>query len=137
MPNGWQLIGQDSLFSLEPNQCDLRLVGIAIPAKATPGRYRLTYLVRDRKNPEVKAQYEAEVVVTSVVKLEIIPENIPQRVLAGDEYCAEFEISFRGNTPSLVNLDIISSKEFPVHPNHQQLLMQPGESKQIITIQEL
>jgi len=133
LPQGWQVIIEDSLFSLMPEQRDLRLIGIAIPADASPGRYGLTYVAKDRTSAS-NSRYETDVVVLPVVKLDIMPIDVPQRVLAGHEYSALFQIANRSNTPCIVTLDIESSAGFPAHLSHSQLHTQPNESYLITAI---
>lgn len=129
LPDDWQLVTQDSLFSLGPGAHDLRLICLAVPARASPGRYPLGYIAKDRGDSAVHGGCETEVVVLPVIKLEIIPGEAPVRVIAGDEYRIQFQVINRSNIPCSISLEIQSSEALPVSLSSSGILSQPGESK--------
>jgi hypothetical protein len=134
LPEGWQLIARDSLFSLQPTQCDLRLLGISVPARIPPGSYRLTYVVKDRTATEIRGQCETEVVILPVAELNITPSMVPARILAGEDYSALFRIEHHGNTPTLLALNTRNSSGFPVFLSDSIILVQPSEIVQVTAI---
>ncbi|MBM3324752.1 MAG: hypothetical protein FJY66_03705, partial [Calditrichaeota bacterium] len=132
LPDGWRLIARDTSFVLQPHESDLRVFGIAIPALTLPGCQKIVYFARDKSDSAAFGQCVTEVTVLPVIKLKITPREVPKRILAGENYSAQFQIDHLGNDPMLINLDVRSSLGSAVCLSSAQIGILPGESVQIV-----
>lgn len=129
LPEGWQPLIQDTLFSLAPAAKDLRLMAISVPLQAPPGRYKVIYLVQDYGDSSSTASAETDVLVLPIFKLDVIARETPRRVIAGEDYMAQFEVTSRCNSACTVTAQVLSTNNLPVVLSDTAWLAQPGQSK--------
>lgn len=103
LPEGWNDLAKEQPFRVEPNNSDIRLISVYIPAKSSPGNYRIQYRINnvDRKD---SAQIELPVRIAAVKKLKVSLLNSPSYVLAGDVIRASFIIENQGNSSEWIKL---------------------------------
>src|SRR5207253_298941 len=102
---GWRKIApQDFPFTLRARSEEIRLVAIAVPASASAGRFEIAYSVQSRRNYSLADSAKFEAVILSVSKLELIIEDRPSVVVAGDDFEAKLRLSNRGNSAVRVAL---------------------------------
>ena len=136
LPEGWQLITREFPFQLGPGKREVRLVSFFVPLTALAGRYQLTYSVKDRRDYGVSDEDRVEIVVLPVARLEIIKEEIPRSVIAGEEYQARFLITNLSNARSRIALDIKSSAGYPARADISEFLLAPGARQKVtLTVQ--
>jgi len=131
LPAGWKPISTEFPFVLGPQQSDIRVVSIFVPLSTLAGKYSITYRVSDRQFPSIGDLYSITVVVLPVSKLEVKLLEVPQFVIAGDQYKASFVILNLGNGPVTVSPKIESGKDYPAIPDTGEVPLKPGESKTI------
>lgn len=131
LPDNWQLVTKDVLFSLGPGLHTVRITGIHVPASTLPSKYTLTYRVRDLNHPECGDQHSLFVEVRPIVAIDLFVRHAPPRVEAGSNYSVEFEIIHRGNSAAQFDLSALSTSGFRVKLDSGQVNLLPGESRQI------
>ncbi len=131
LPDGWKLIAPEFPFPLEPQQSDLRLVSFFVPSTAIVGKHEITYFVRDREVPSTSSQYSVTVVVLPVPRLEVGLLNIPDYVIAGEDYSVTFVVVNEGNVTEAVRLNIESDPAYPAVADTPAFELAPGESKSV------
>lgn len=97
LPEGWQLITQEFSFELSPNESDVRLVSFFIPQGVLAGSYEITYTVRDQKTPFISDWHSITVEVLPVAGLEVKLLEVPEYIIAGEEYSSHFIIMNQSN----------------------------------------
>ena len=103
LPEGWNDLAKEQPFRVGPNNSDIRLISVYIPAKAQPGNYRIKYRVSN-VNTNDSAQIELPVRIAVVKKLKVSLFNTPSYVLAGDVIKASFVIENQGNSSEWIKL---------------------------------
>ena len=134
LPEGWRLITGEFPFELGAGKRDVRLVSFAVPITALAGRYQLIYAVKDRRNYGIRDEDRIEIVVLPVARLEIIRGEIPERVIAGEEYQANFLVTNGSNARTRIVVDIKSSEGYPATANiapDSEFFLTPGASQRI------
>ncbi len=134
LPEGWQPLVQSPRFSLQPQSYDLRLWCISVPAAAPSGRYALTYSVHSASDSVRLGYAEAGVNVAGVIRLEATTDPVPERIVAGEEYCAHLRITNRGNAPCVIVLEPSLSASCQIELNRTQLTIEPNTSD-TVTVQ--
>ena len=129
LPQGWRNVTADSVFFLAPQEREVRLLCIAIPAAAAPGAYSLNYAVRDRRDGIAVADTVIRVEVLPVLKIDLAIRDAPRRVLAGEEFAVRFEISSRGNIPCTVSVHVQTSAGVPVRISEDRVTLEPGQRR--------
>jgi len=129
LPQGWRNVTADTLFSLAPDEREVRLLCIAIPAAASPGTYLLNYAVRDRQDGLVAVDAAFAVEVLPVLKIEIAVLDAPRRVLAGEEFAVRFEISSHGNIRCGVSVQAQTTAGLPVRLSENRVTLEPGQHR--------
>lgn len=125
------LITQDFPFELNPNETDTKLVSFFIPQTAIAGKYEITYIIKDKKYPEIRDISTAYVIVLPVSKLEVKLLESPDYVIAGEEYNASFIITNLGNTEYTISAELASSENLPFALDAEKFMLGPGRSKKI------
>lgn len=131
LPEGWSLITKDFPFELGPNVSDTKLVSFFVPQATLAGRYEITYIVTDRKNPSVRDFYTIYVVVLPVIKLEAKLLDAPESVIAGKNYQASFVIANQSNMESSIRIKVADGDNLPFVIDADTFKLAPGESRKV------
>lgn len=134
LPEGWRLISGNFPFELGAGKTDVRLVSFVVPITTPAGRYEIIYTVKDQNNIKIRDEDRIEIVILPVARLEIIKRDVPERVIAGKKYHADFLVINRSNVRTLIALDINSSEGYPAVTNiapHSRFLLAAGTSQKI------
>lgn len=91
-PPGWRLLAEPGTFRLSPGASEIRLLSVYVPVTTLAGRYPLLYRVEDSRQRGVADQAPIEVTVRPVLQLEVRPETVPERVIAGKTYTAVLQV---------------------------------------------
>ncbi|HDZ69341.1 MAG TPA: hypothetical protein ENH43_02860, partial [Phycisphaerales bacterium] len=132
LPRGWTLITKDFPFELNPNESDTRLVSFFVPQTTLVGKYKITYVIKDRKYPSISDSYTTYCLVLPVSKLQAELLESPKFVIAGEEYRASFVVTNQGNTEYTVNTKINSGKNIPYITDAEKFTLAPGQSKTVV-----
>ena len=98
LPKGWPLILPLASFVLPPQGTTTRLLSFQVPLNASEGSYRLAYSVVADKDPSVRDFEEFDVTVLPLEKTDLMVENQPDSLMAGDEFEIAARLVNSGNT---------------------------------------
>ncbi len=108
------------------------MVNFFVPETTSQGRYKIKYLVHDRKYPSVYDFYTIDVVVLPAKPEKKQPE-ISQYVVAGEEYKICFLIINKSETEDIIYVSVDSSENVPFTVDTNNFRLGPSQSK-IITV---
>ena len=130
-PDRWYSIIEEFPFRLDAQRSDIRLVSFFIPQSTMAGKYTVTYYVSDRNSPAVGDFHTIHLIVKPVVRVVARLLEAPERVIAGDEYHCTFSIENASNVENHVTLSVKSGEDIPFTLETSELVLEPGESKQV------
>ncbi len=132
LPAGWQKIAPaDAPFTIEAGQEQVRVLALAVPVTAASDRYPIVYRVTSRRDYNRSDAADFEVRVLPVAKLELLVEDKPAVVIAGDEYEVGLRLVNRGNTTETVRLEIASTPNFPVTNDTSEVILAPASTQKL------
>ena len=130
LPENWRKIApQDLPFTLPAGGEEVRLVAIAVPATATAGRFEIAYNVQSLRDPSLADSINFAAVILSISKLELVVEEKPSVVVAGDDFEARLRLVNRGNSAARVALSVKSSPEESATVESPALTLESGASQ--------
>lgn len=110
LPDGWRLVAPPGRVALAPGDHEVTLIGVAPPDGAWPRCLPLRYRVRHASEPEgsptVLATASRPLCVASRPGLEARMLDVPEQVIAGDEYRVRLRVSNTGNVPVGAGIDL-------------------------------
>lgn len=110
MPADWQAVVQPTSFPLDPQQAVVRLVAFLVPGNTAAGSYRITYSVMSRRDYGIRDSDTITIVVRPVARLELLLEEKPDSVIAGETYQISFRVINRSNSTLMVTIRATSSQ---------------------------
>jgi hypothetical protein len=128
LPPGWQVLSADTAFTLAIGKSETRLVAFVVPAQASPGCYSVSYTVFGEA-PEARGGCDFLIEVLPVFKLEVSTGVAPRRIIAGENFNADFEVTNHGNTECSIRLEAQNSEGDPVNLSDSEIIASPGESR--------
>jgi len=131
LPQGWVPITKDFPFELNPNETNTKLVSFFVPQTILAGKYKITYVIKDRKYPAVRDFYTVDVVVLPYSKLEVKLLESPMYVIAGEEYRSSFVVTNLSNTEYTINIKISSGENIPCVIDAEKFTLLPRQSKTV------
>lgn len=131
LPEGWRLITPAFPFRLAPKATEIRVVSFFIPQTALADKYEITYRVKSIRYPSISSITRVFVAVLSVTKLQAKLLEIPEHVIAGDDYEARFLVINESNTVRAVIIKVQSSQELPYTVEPEKFKLVPGESRKV------
>lgn len=135
LPAGWQEIVSDELsFKLKAGEQRVRIFAFLVPLTSPAGRYSIGYSVRSQRDYSVTDEDTLSVVVLPVVELEILVQDKPEAVIAGEAYVVKLRLLNRGNSKTDVKLRIKSNPDYGVEMEPSEAALKAGEH-QIIRIE--
>ena len=135
LPEGWLPITGEFPFKLDPEKSEVQLISFFVPQTALTGSYEITYLVRDRAFPSISDRHSITVVVLPLAKLKVEILEVPEYVIAGENYQSCFMIVNEGNIAITVGLEIESGNDYPASAEVIKFQLIPAESrKAIVTV---
>lgn len=133
LPAGWQQIAPTPIpFSLKGKAQHVRLVAFAVPNACPSGRYHIKYIARSRTDHSLGDGGSFSVVVLPFSRLELVLEDKPQMVIAGEAYSVKVRLANRGNGANRFQLSLKSSPEYPVRPPGASILLPPNASTALV-----
>jgi hypothetical protein len=134
LPVGWHsIVSRDFPLKLKPREQQICVVAFLVPLASPAGRYQISYSLRSQRDYSIADKDTISVLVLPVGKLELLAEDKPERVLAGQGYQVGLRLTNRGNYQVKVRLQIKSNPEYPMKMESSELALEPGNS-QVITL---
>lgn len=128
LPVGWQKIVSDGFSArLKPGERGVRLVAFLVPEGSPAGLYHIIYTARSGWDYENTASDSISVVVLPVAKLEIILEQKPKAVIAGEIYEVKLRLVDKGNYTTTVKLRAKSNPAYPVKIEPSEVSLHDGK----------
>lgn len=130
LPVGWQDMASDGLSTrLRPGEQGVRLVAFLVPEGSPAGLYHVVYTVRSGWDYKVTDSDSISVLVSSVVKFEIMVEEKPEAVTAGETYHVRLSLLDKGNDKTRVKLNVKSNPSYPVRIEPSELSLDGGKPR--------
>jgi hypothetical protein len=135
LPPTWQkVVSDEPSFTLKAGEFQVRIMAFLVPLSASAGRHRIRYSATSQRDYTIVDSDSLSVVVLPVVKLEVLVENKPEVVIAGDAYRVALRLLNLSNSRVDAELKIRSSPDYPVKLEPSEMALDVGES-QIIRVE--
>ncbi len=122
-PEGWDHLGVPAGLALAPGEDEVVFLTVAVPRTAPAGSYRVRLWARWEHG---EAQAEAEVRVTAVAAVELLPPR-GEAVGPGDAVSYDLVLVNRGNVLDRFSADASSAHGWPVRVEPREMNLRPGE----------
>ena len=130
LPAGWQeIISDEPLLKLKPDEQKVRVVAFLVPHTSSAGRYQIRYSVRSQSDYSIVGSDSISVVVLPVIKLQILVEEKPEVVIAGEAYQVRLRLVNRGNSKTDVRVKMKSTPDYPVSMKPSEIALEAGKSQ--------
>lgn len=126
LPADWQLVAANPGFALPAAAQDLRLICVAIPPHAPPGRYRLEYSACSASDPLAACSAATIVTVLPWIRLEAELGSPPQRIISGEQCSIPLRIRNYGNTACEIVLTPAASTQVSAALNRNRVTLAAG-----------
>ena len=135
LPAGWQeIVSEEFALKLKPGERQLRVVAFLVPVTSPAGRHQISYSVQSHRDLNIADSDSIEVVVLPVTKLQILVEEKPEVVIAGEAYEVRLRLVNKGNSEIDVRLKMKSTPDYPVSVKPPEIALESGKS-QIIRLE--
>lgn len=132
LPQGWQPITPASSFVLARAISQVRLIAFAVPRSAPAASYTVTYAVRSQRDYAIQDADSVTVSVLPAGKLDLLLEEKPDTVLAGDDYQAKVRLLNRGNSTLKVGLRVNGETGLLARVEPAKVELAPGRSSVVV-----
>jgi hypothetical protein len=133
LPPGCQKIAPPDLpFWVETGGQIVRVLAVLVPANMPAGRFEMHYAAQSRRDPSSSGSVDLAIQVTPVDNLELIVEQRPDMVFAGDTYPVKLRVTNHGNSRISVQLTHRSSLGFAVNADAAAFALEAGASREIV-----
>jgi len=135
LPAGWQeIVSEEFPLKLKPAERQLRVVAFLVPLTSPAGRHQISYSVQSQRDLNIADSDTIEVVVLPMTKLDILVEQKPEVVIAGEAYEVRLRLVNKGNSETDGRLKIKSTPAYPVSMKPSKIALEAGGS-QIIRLE--
>ncbi len=132
LPPDWRLvIPRPQTFTFGPSEQSTVLLTFLVPGKIVADTYTITYTVERIGQPGVAASQALAVTVNPLVRIEMLPIDVPDAIIAGEEYTATLRVTNRGNSNTNIYFSVASSPSYDVSINPRKASFAPGESQNV------
>ena len=131
LPSGWQPITPVATFPLARGESVMRLAAFTVPEGAPGGSYDVRYDVRERQRPGPLITQTLRVTVRAVPRVQVVPLESPDFVVAGASYSSAFLIRNAGNAAVAVTWRVRGRGGVRAQPAEGSLSLERGESKRV------
>jgi predicted porin len=133
LPAGWQeIVAEQFTLKLKAEEQHVRVVAFLVPLTSPAGRYHIRYSISSQRDYSISDSDSLSVVVLPVIKLEILVEDKPEMVIAGQTYQVRLRPVNKGNNKTDLKLKLKSNLDYPVKMDPSQIALEAGESQIII-----
>jgi hypothetical protein len=130
LPDGWQEIASDEFsLRLKPDQQQVRVVAFFVPLTSPAGSHQISYSVRSQRDYNIIDSDSIAVVVLPILKLEILVEDSPEIVIAGETYKVGLLLVNKGNSKTNIKLQAKSHPVYPVEIEPSEITLEAGKSQ--------
>ena len=98
LPPEWQMITPLAPFRIRPLERQVKIIAFSVSAASPGGRYELIYSVKCQRDYGISDSDTLSVVVLPKSKIELLLEEKPQTVIAGEVFPLRVRLLNRGNT---------------------------------------
>lgn len=134
LPSGWQLVTPTLPLRLRPGESQIKILAFSIPSTAPGGRYDLYYSLRSQRDYGIADNDVLTIVVLPMTKLELIVEDRPQTIIAGEVAIFRARLLNRSNTAATIQVQIRSSPNYPYKIDYPKFTLEAGKS-QIVKVE--
>jgi hypothetical protein len=128
LPAGWEEIISDQFpFKLAPQEERVRVVAFLVSHTSPAGDYHISYSITSQKDYNITDSDSMSVVILPSIKLEILVEDKPEVVVAGEAYEVRFRLVNKGNSSVRSMLKAKSTPTFPLEMEPSQVSLEAGE----------
>ncbi|MGB8658036.1 MAG: porin [Candidatus Zixiibacteriota bacterium] len=132
LPAGWQkIVSSESLLKLKSKEKQVSLAAFFVPATASAGRYQVGYGVQSQGDSSITGSDTMWVTVLPLVKLEILIEESPEAVTAGESYQVGLRVLNGGNCTVPVGIRTKSIPDCPVEIEPGRAILAAGQSQRV------
>lgn len=129
LPEGWQtVVSQEFPFRLKAREEGVRIAVFFVPPAAPSGSYEITYTVRSQKNYDITDVENFKVVALPLVKLEVLAEEVPETIIAGDSFSVRLRLINRGNAETKIELEKKGNFDWPIKVEPGEIVIGAGKS---------
>ncbi len=130
LPAEWQILVPDgNPFTLPANGREVKVIAFSVPVTAPAGIYTVTYSIRSRRDYGITDSDSFSVAVLPVLKLQVIIEDKPEVVIAGDTYDIKARLINRGNSKQTVTIEIKGTQDYHMKIEPAEVALNPGKSQ--------
>lgn len=130
LPAGWQeIVSEEFPLMLKPEERQLRVVAFLVPVTSPVGRHQISYSVQSQRDLSIADSDTIAVVVLPVIKSEILVEEKPEMVIAGEVYEVRLRLVNKGNSETDVRVKIKSTPDYPVSMKPSEIALKAGRSQ--------
>ena len=115
-------------FNLTAGAQQARLIAFSVPLNAPAGSYRISHAVRGSQNAALFGDRNFTVRILPVHKIDIIVEDKPEFVIAGQPINIQIRVVNRGNSLSRIKTDLRGNLDYPVAPKGTVQTLVAGQS---------
>ncbi|MBT3169486.1 MAG: carboxypeptidase regulatory-like domain-containing protein [Candidatus Cloacimonetes bacterium] len=131
LPENWRLLTTDEKFDVAAKGSDIRIVSFYVPENMPTGKYDVTYLAEAERYKYLNVSDFETIYIEILPKTEIkiLPNILPEFVIAGKEYSASFIILNNSNQENKISVKMDSWNEFTCFYDRKPFILKAGESK--------
>lgn len=134
LPAGWQLVTPTLPLRLRPRESQVKILAFSVPASSPGGRYELYYSLRSQRDYGISDSDTFSVVVLPMTRLELLVEEKPQTIIAGEPAVFRARLLNRSNTTAKIRFEVKSSPDYPFKMDYSEFVLDPGKS-QVVKIE--
>lgn len=132
LPANWPLVLPLSSFVLPAGGSTTRLVSFQVPVNAREGSHPLSYSAVGERDPSTRDTEELEIVVLPLEKTDLLVENQPDSLMAGEEFEVALRLMNSGNTSREFHLVArVSDASSRVSVTPSAVTLEPGASTRV------
>jgi len=132
LPPGWQQVAPtDPFFLVSAHSQQVRVVALLVPTASPAGRFDVGYSMHGQRNLALADSAGFTVTVQTVRKIQLLVDEQPPVVLAGESYDVSLRVMNRGNKAALLKLQVESEPAYTVNYDRALLELAPGGSQSV------
>jgi len=132
LPAPWEPIIPATTFTLRPAETTTRIQAFQVPANAAAGRHEVTYGVRSQRDYAIQDAGTVLVLVLAATKLQLLVEEKPESVVAGETYQARLRLINQGNAELKLKLEATSEENCPATIEPAEATMSADQSVVVV-----
>lgn len=128
LPAGWQLVTPSLPLKLRPRESQVKILAFSVPASTPGSRYDLYYSLRSQRDYSISDSDAFSVVVLPVTRLELLIEDKPQTIIAGETAVFRARLLNKSNTTATIHLEVKGSPGYPYKIDYPEFSLDAGKS---------